>query len=172
MFKPRNSRTPFLLGILTIAVVVIFSLARLVPRQHTASLSYATQASDPWTPAQVLQPADLAKELANPKSNKPLIVYVGFEGLYRAGHIPGAVFYGSASKPTGLDQLKKWAQNVPREQAIVIYCGCCPWSRCPNIRPAFKALREMGFTKLRALYLPTDLATDWAQKGFPTEKGK
>jgi len=45
-------------------------------------------------------------------------------------------------------------------------------SRCPNIRPAFLALRDMGFTRLRVLMLPTDLYTDWVQKGYPTEKGR
>jgi thiosulfate/3-mercaptopyruvate sulfurtransferase len=127
--------------------------------------------AEPWTSPQVQQPADLAKELADPKSKKQVIVCVGFGFLYRSAHLPGALFHGPASKPGGLEDLKKWAKDIPRAQPIVIYCGCCPWNRCPNIRPAFKALHEMGFTRLKVLFLETDLATNWVQKGLPVEKG-
>jgi hypothetical protein len=30
----------------------------------------------------------------------------------------------------------------------------------------------MGFTNLKVLAIPTDLPTDWVQKGYGTEKGK
>jgi len=53
----------------------------------------------------------------------------------------------------------------------VIYCGCCPFDHCPNIRPAYTALNAMGFKKLRVLVLPTNFATDWVDKGFPMQKG-
>ncbi len=129
------------------------------------------EGSEPWTSSQVRQAADLAKELSDPKSKKPLIIYVGFETLYRSAHIPGALFHGPGAKSAGLENLKKWARDIPRGQPIVLYCGCCPWNRCPNIRPAFKALREMGFTGLKILFLESDLATDWVQKGFPVQKG-
>jgi len=52
----------------------------------------------------------------------------------------------------------------------VIYCGCCPLERCPNIRPAFVALRQMGFTNVRVLLLPNSFEADWAGKGLPYEK--
>jgi len=133
---------------------------------------YGNDGSEPWTSSQVQQAADLAKELSDPNSKKPLIIYAGLGFLYRNAHIPGALFHGPGGKPEGLEDLKKWAQNVPRNQAIVIYCGCCPFSRCPNVRPAFKALHEMGFTRLKVLFLETDLARDWVQKGFPVQKGK
>ena len=50
-------------------------------------------------------------------------------------------------------------------------CGCCPWTACPNIKPALEALRSMGFTKVKALYIPTNLAKDWTEKGYPVENG-
>ncbi|MBI3670157.1 MAG: rhodanese-like domain-containing protein [Acidobacteria bacterium] len=100
-----------------------------------------------------------------------MILYVGFGFLYRSAHLPGALFHGPAAKPDGLEDLKKWAKDIPRGQPIVIYCGCCPWNRCPNVRPAFTALHELGFVRLKVLFLETDLATNWVQKGFPVEKG-
>ena len=67
--------------------------------------------------------------------------------------------------------MKKWAGTLPRKTNLVVYCGCCPFSRCPNIRPAFTALRDMGFTRLRVLILPKDFAADWVAKGYPVQKG-
>jgi hypothetical protein len=60
---------------------------------------------------------------------------------------------------------------VPRSANLVIYCGCCPFDHCPNIRPAYKALHEMGFVHVRVLVLPTSFAADWVEKGYPVEKG-
>jgi thiosulfate/3-mercaptopyruvate sulfurtransferase len=42
---------------------------------------------------------------------------------------------------------------------------------CPNIRPAYQALREMGFKRIKLLSLPNNFTQDWQMKGFPVEKG-
>lgn len=52
----------------------------------------------------------------------------------------------------------------------MVYCGCCPRDVCPNLQPSFAALRSMGFTRLRALMLPTSFGQDWASKGLPIER--
>jgi thiosulfate/3-mercaptopyruvate sulfurtransferase len=104
------------------------------------------------------------------KAGKALVIHTGFAVLYRSAHITGTVYAGPGSKPEGLEELKKLVANEPRDREIVIYCGCCPWVKCPNIRPAFAALHEMGFTHVSALYVPENLATDWIDKGFPTDK--
>jgi thiosulfate/3-mercaptopyruvate sulfurtransferase len=104
------------------------------------------------------------------KSAQPLVIHIGFNVLYRSVHIANTVYAGPGSKPEGLEDLKKLVAGEPKDREIVIYCGCCPWEKCPNIRPAFAALREMGFTKLSALYVPETLAKDWIDKGFPTDK--
>jgi thiosulfate/3-mercaptopyruvate sulfurtransferase len=170
MFTPSNRPRPFLFAALGMVALLVVLEARALRR--TSARVYATPQAEPWTGSQVEQPAELAKALADPKTKRPLVVYVGFDYLYRGAHIQGALFHGTGSKPDGLDQVKKWAQSIPRDQAIVVYCGCCPWSHCPNIRPAFRALHEMGFTNLKVLAIPTDLPTDWVQKGYGTEKGK
>ncbi len=140
-------------------------------RAHGSPLENQSSVGEPWTSSQIQQPADLVKVLADPKSKKPVILYVGFGFLYRSAHLPGALFHGPAAKPDGLEDLKKWAKDIPRGQPIVIYCGCCPWNRCPNVRPAFTALHELGFVRLKVLFLEADLATNWVQKGFPVVKG-
>ena len=54
----------------------------------------------------------------------------------------------------------------------MIYCGCCPLEKCPNIRVAFTALKDMGFTHLRVVLLQHDFNTDWITKGYPVAKGQ
>lgn len=152
----------------------LLSLGALGLALFPASGSGAPQAasSEPWTAEQALQPAALARELGDAKNtNPPTILYVGFRTLYQGGHIPGALYFGAASSAPGLAEIKKGAEKLPRSTNLVIYCGCCPISRCPNIRPAAAALREMGFTRLRVLILPNDLATDWIARNYPVQKG-
>jgi hypothetical protein len=54
---------------------------------------------------------------------------------------------------------------------VVLYCGCCPLVKCPNLRPAFTAFEDMGIGRLRVLLLPTSFHVDWAEKGYPVQKG-
>jgi thiosulfate/3-mercaptopyruvate sulfurtransferase len=136
----------------------------------TVSLAAFAQ-SNPWTDAQTVQPATLAKELADAKT-APTVLFVGFGRLFTAGHIKGAQFHGSGGSAEGLAQIKAWATPLPRTTNLVVYCGCCPMERCPNVRPAFTPLRDMGFTKVRVLILPSDFEMDWADKGYPYAKGQ
>jgi rhodanese-related sulfurtransferase len=123
---------------------------------------------DPWSKAELLEPADLVKILKIP--GKPLhIICVTFPVLYRQKHIPHAVLAGPASKPEGIAALRTAVGKLPRNAEIVIYCGCCPMKTCPNIRPAYRALKEMGFNNLRVLNLPANFHTDWVAKGYPVE---
>jgi hypothetical protein len=62
-------------------------------------------------------------------------------------------------------------RNIPRQHAVVVYCGCCPFDRCPNVRPAFRTLKELGFEHVSVVHLPTNLHTDWVEKGYPTTRG-
>jgi hypothetical protein len=41
-----------------------------------------------------------------------------------------------------------------------------------NIRPAFVAMRDIGFPHLRVLILPHDFNTDWISKGHLVKKAK
>jgi len=141
-----------------VAAALVFAAAAAAPPE------------DPWTPTQVITPEQLAKELSSP--HKPIIVSVAFRRLYENAHIPGSVYFGAGRDPLALENLKEWAKSVPKTANVVIYCGCCPWDHCPNVRPAFQALKEMGLTHLRVVEMPNDFGKDWVEKGFPVEKGK
>jgi len=120
--------------------------------------------------SQTIEPDVLAKEIAG--KDKPIVVCVAPRFLYDGAHIPGALFHGASSTEKGLADLKQWAAGTSKDANIVLYCGCCPLTRCPNVRPALAALRDMGFTHVKVLLLPQDFHTDWIQKGYPTEKGQ
>ena len=123
---------------------------------------------EPWSAAELIQPEELAKMLAG--KDKPVVIQTGFVHLYKLGHIPGAIYAGPASSPEGLAMFKKAAQDLPRDREIVFYCGCCPMKDCPNIRPAYTALHDMGFKKIRLLNLSTNFTQEWVTKGYPVEK--
>jgi len=126
---------------------------------------------EPWTAKQTVEPADLAKELQQEKDPYPTLIYVGVKALYEGAHIPGAVFYGPGSSEQGLAELRKFAETLPKNSDVVLYCGCCPLEKCPNLRPAFAALQSSGFARLRVLILATSFNVDWVEKGYPVHKG-
>src|SRR5215469_4308574 len=119
-------------------------------------------AGDPWSANDVLQPSEVAADLKS-----ALLIHVGFPALYHGAHIAGSKYAGPGSKPEGIAELKKVLASEPRTRRIVLYCGCCPWEKCPNIRPAYSALREMGFTDLKVMIVPENLKADWVDKGYP-----
>jgi thiosulfate/3-mercaptopyruvate sulfurtransferase len=168
-----------------VAVILILGLLALRAGStrraivHAASVSAESASSDPqapadpWTPSETVAAADLVKEIGDSDpAKRPVVACVGFKFLYDGGHIPGASFHGPGSKDEGLADLKAWAQSLPKSSNVVLYCGCCPLERCPNLRPAFTALHDAGFARLRVLLLPTNFGTDWAGKGYPVEKSK
>ncbi len=129
----------------------------------------AQDAGDPWQSAELISPADFAAELKSASGATPEILFVGFPMIYRGAHIPKAKLAGPGSKQEGIDLLAQELKGVPHTAEIVIYCGCCPFVKCPNIRPAYKALRQMGYTKIKVVELATNLHTDWVEKGYPIE---
>ncbi len=127
--------------------------------------------ADPRAATAFVKPADLAATLQG-EGEKPLLLHVGFPVLYRGGAIPGSKFAGPGQTREGIASLRAAVKDVPTDKPIVIYCGCCPWDHCPNMRPAYQALTSLGFKNVRALYTPKNLETDWVQHGYPIEQPK
>ncbi len=112
-----------------------------------------------------IEPLDL-NTILHGSAAKPLILQVGSKVLFAESHIPGSEFFGPAAPP---DALAQRVAKLPRNTAIVLYCGCCPWERCPNIAPAFQKLHALGFTNVKVLHISQNFGQDWAQKGYPVE---
>ena len=133
------------------------------------SLALAFQASEiPAT--QLIQPAELVKILQSSKGEKPLMIHVGSHVLYSQAHIPDSEYIGPGTSAAALQRLRTESET-PAQKFIVIYCGCCPWTHCPNLKPANDALREWGFTNVKSLYIASNFGTDWVDKGYPVAKG-
>ena len=118
-----------------------------------------------------ITPEDLVKLLQSSPEQKPLMIQVGSHVLYTQAHIPGSEYIGPASTEAGLQQLRKRVAMLRRTQFIVLYCGCCPWDHCPNVKPAVDALQKMGFRNVKVLYIAENFGSDWVNKGYPTAKG-
>jgi thiosulfate/3-mercaptopyruvate sulfurtransferase len=122
--------------------------------------------------AQLLQPEELVQLLRSSRDEKPLILQVGSHVLYAEAHIPGSEYAGAGGQDTGLQALRDRVKGLERNRFLVIYCGCCAWNKCPNIRPAYRELQTLGFTHVRVLYLANNLGIDWVDKGYPVTKGR
>ena len=117
-----------------------------------------------WTNKQLIEPSELANEI-NIKKDAPFILSVGPGAV-----IPNSVDLGLASEKEGLDKLKQQLSSLPKDQKIVIYCGCCPFEHCPNVRPAINVLKEMNFTNYYLLNIPNNIKKDWIDQGYPVKK--
>lgn len=167
----RTPVTQLVFGIFLVAVTL--GAAPACDRASATSSSSSSSSSldgppVPWAPADVVDAAAVAKQLG--AANAMVVVHVGPEVLFKRGHVPGALYGGEAGTDDGLAQLEATARTLPKDRDIVLYCGCCPRSDCPNIRPAFKTLAAKGF-HVKVLDMPTNFRTDWANKGFSVDKG-
>jgi thiosulfate/3-mercaptopyruvate sulfurtransferase len=156
---PNRQRRLFAVALLFLLHIPI-SLAQSV---HIPASSIPT--------ADLIQPTDFAASLQS-ASPKPLILQVGSHVLFAEAHIPGAEYAGPTNQDAGLQILKDRVATLSKDTAIVLYCGCCPWDRCPNIAPAYNQLHAMGFTHLRVLYIADNFGANWVAKGYPIAKGR
>ena len=118
--------------------------------------------TEPWRTDQLIEPKDLAAILNSSTSAQPLIISVGTAGL-----IKNAINIGPAHEKESFEKLKDLLSKEKKDRQIVIYCGCCPFDHCPNVRPAFKLLNEMKFTNHKLLNLSHNLKADWINNGYP-----
>ena len=161
----RNLRISFAISLLVICAAYGMSIQA---QQPAAGPPAQPDASIPSQA--MLQPAELVQMLNT--SAKPLVLQTGSHVLYAEAHIAGAEYAGPAGTSAGIEVLRQRVAGLNKDTLIVIYCGCCPWSRCPNIKPAYQQLQALGFTNVKALYLADNFGTDWVDKGYPVTKGR
>ncbi len=131
----------------------------------------AAQSATTIPDSKLIQPAQLNTLLISRDHGQlPLILQVGSHTFFAQAHITASQYAGPGSQPAGLDLLEKAVASLPKDKFIVIYCGCCPWNRCPNVGPASKHLTDLGYTNVKVLYMANNFGDDWVSKGYPTEK--
>ena len=144
------------------AVALLLWGTSLSAQAQTFPANSSWNTKEPWKKSQLLQPSDLASLLNNPKAKKPIIFNIGV-----MEDIKGARKMGATTEKENLERFKKALKTLPKTSFIVVYCGCCPFDKCPNIRPAITALNQMGFSNARLLNLPFNIKVDWKDKGYP-----
>jgi thiosulfate/3-mercaptopyruvate sulfurtransferase len=90
-----------------------------------------------WTNEQLIEPADLTATI-NSKKDIPLLFSVG-----PGATIPYSKDIGVIKEAENLEKFKDQLANVPKKTKIVVYCGCCPFEHCPNVRPAMQVLKDL-----------------------------
>lgn len=143
-----------------IPIILLFLFVKI--EASNAQIPVPTLQNNPWKEDQLIMPETLAGMIS--KKDKVKIYNIG-----SVQDIKGATNMGAASESENLKRFKKVLKTLPKDEAIVIYCGCCPMHKCPNIRPAFKMAQEAKFTNVRLLNVPTNIKTDWIDKGYPVQ---
>lgn len=156
------------------AAIAAVALSCLVVQPSKAAQWAAPEPASAYSipTAQLIQADELNRLLHAPGAEKPIVLQVGSHMMFAQAHIPGSVYAGPGSQPEGIEQLRARVASLPHNRFIVIYCGCCPWNHCPNIGPAYNLLHQLGFTRVKALYLANNFGADWAGKGYPVETGQ
>ena len=160
------------LGSGMIAMLVTLASPVVFPQFVPPNNGVAPESAFSIPQAQLIQPEALNRLLQADGAEKPLVLQVGSHVLFAEAHPPGAEYAGPGSQPAGIQLLQNRVNALSRKKLIVLYCGCCPWNRCPNVGPAFAKLREMGFTNVKVLYLADNFGTNWVEKGYAVEKGR
>ena len=101
--------------------------------------------NEPWTNSQLIEPSDL--NIIISKQNKlPNIISVGPGKV-----IPNSIGVGECRYEKNLNILKNHLLSFSKDSEIILYCGCCPFKDCPNIRPAFSLLNSLGYKNHKLL---------------------
>jgi rhodanese-related sulfurtransferase len=128
-------------------------------------ISQEAHAQNPvnWTSDQLMDPSELVTTLKSGKEI-PVIFSIG-----PAATIPHSKDIGMIREEKNMQKFKEQLAKLPKDTKIVVYCGCCPYEHCPNVRPAIQALQEMKFTNYKLLDLPHNIRVDWINKNYPVQ---
>jgi len=122
-------------------------------------------------PGPRMAPATLASRIEDVRAGRLPVWHVGPATLHKQHRIPGSRYIGEAGTSAGYAALLAALRALPAHAEVVLYCGCCPTTHCPNVHPADRALLEAGADRGAVLDLPTNLRTDWIDKAFPVDSG-
>lgn len=117
-----------------------------------------------WKKEQLMPTKELADKITANAKDKPLIFNVG-----PMENIKGAQAVGAATNATFSNKILSYLTMESKTKPVVVYCGCCSYSSCPNIKPAYDILIAQGFKNTKVLELPEGIKPDWVAKGYPTE---
>lgn len=141
--------------ILLLTAIVLFTIAM-------SFSSFNLSGEEPWTADQLMEPGDLAQVINDSQRQQPIIFSIG-----PAAVIKNSKDIGATNDKVNMEKLRVELDKLSPESDVIIYCGCCPFDHCPNIRPAFNLMNEMKFTHHKLLNLPKNIKVNWIDNGYP-----
>ena len=118
---------------------------------------------EPWSISQLLDPKLLSSSIESER-DLPKIISIG-PGVV----IDNSIGVGECRYNENIEKLKSLVSSYSKDHQIVLYCGCCPFKNCPNIRPAFSLLNELGFKNHKLLNIENNIKADWIDMGYQTK---
>ena len=122
-----------------------------------------SQNDEPWKNNQLIEPSELNKIIIS-QNQLPYIVSVGPGQV-----ISGSIGIGECRYEKNLTDFENHLSSISKDSEIIIYCGCCPFKDCPNIRPAFSLLNSLGYKNHKLLNIRNNIKTDWIDLNYPTD---
>ena len=117
---------------------------------------------EPWRTDQLMEPADLAQLINDPRMPQPILFSIGPSAV-----IKNSIDIGAVNDKVNWEKLRLELAKLSPDAQVVIYCGCCPFNHCPNIRPAFTLMNEMKLTNHKLLNLTKNIKVNWIDNGYP-----
>lgn len=121
--------------------------------------------TDPWSSKQLMDTKVLADRLKQNKMKSTVVVNIGPDAI-----IKNSFNAGPGQDDASIKKMKTYLNKVSKDKEVVLYCGCCPFIKCPNIRPAFKTVTNLGFKNVKLLNIPQNIKVDWIDKGYPVNE--
>ena len=118
---------------------------------------------EPWSKSQLLEPKSLSSSIKSEKDLPKIISIV--PGVV----IKNSIGIGECRYNENIEKLKSLISSYSKDDQIVLYCGCCPFKNCPNIRPAFTLMNQLGFKNHKLLNIKNNIKADWIDMGYQTE---
>jgi len=118
-----------------------------------------------WKKEQLMPTKDLADKINSNAKDVPLIFNVGPMEAIKTSKL-----IGLGTSISAMEKLKSNLSMESKTRTVVVYCGCCSYANCPNIKPAYDALIAAGFKNAKVLELPEGIKPDWVAKGFPMQE--
>jgi len=135
-----------------------------LPVLFIAATAFKKDELGKWIEKQLMTPEALIAQIRQGDTANLVLLNTG-----PVEDIQGAITIGAVEDAKNLAKLKEYLKTVPTDKQVVIYCGCCPLSVCPNLMPAYQALKDMRFKNYKVLRLTHDLQEDCIDKGYPTQ---
>lgn len=118
-----------------------------------------------WKKEQIMPTQELADKIRSNAKDLPIVFNVGpMEQIKTAKKV------GLGTSISGVEKMKSSLSMENKNKSVVIYCGCCSYANCPNLKPAYDALVSAGFKNTKILEIPEGIKPDWVAKGYPMEE--